>query len=283
MISSFSLIVFPFLFHSIPLPAPPEEGRACAAVPPLEVRADEGCDSVGWGACGSSDTELLDAERAVRGETGGEGEDDVELLESCDPESASSACVGGVGVSRLVFGCCRVSSAADGVIIGLELAEKAGVDLDIAIEERFGVGEGIIVGVGVAGIAAGAVCVEEVEDREDDVEEREGAEEELKSDPCDVWGDRLFTKCSREEKGLVSFCVGFDPRNELDRGGDSDIVGEVPLAVVPWLLRIAGAEMLNSECPGRGGGAGIGGALSGIDVVLRLTRELVKRVYLKGG
>jgi hypothetical protein len=69
----------------------------------------------------------------------------------------------------------------------------------------------------------------------------------------------------------------------LDRGGDSDIVGEAPFDCAVELLRIAGAETLKSECPGRGGGAGMGGPLSGMDVVLRLTRELVKSVYLNGG
>lgn len=66
---------------------------------------------------------------------------------------------------------------------------------------------------------------------------------------------------------------------ELARGGDSDIVGDVPLDCVALLVRIVGAETLSGEGPVDA----VSGGLRVADVVLTLTREFVNSVYLKGG
>lgn len=84
-------------------------------------------------------------------------------------------------------------------------------------------------------------------------------------------------------------------KKEWARGGDSDIVGEVPLPDCPAeVLRMAGAETLSCVCVGGGvAPAGSGGGGGGIeeeelldpveDPVLTLMREFVKSEYLKGG
>jgi len=78
VISSFIFIDFPHFFQPFPDPA---------VAPPLELRLGPGIAGVGAGVgaprqCASSDTELLEVERIVRGETGGEGVEEPEGLES---------------------------------------------------------------------------------------------------------------------------------------------------------------------------------------------------------
>ena len=75
MISSFSLIDFPHFLQPFP------------DVPPLELRLGPDMAGVGAGVgaprtWASSDIELFEMERIVRGDIGGEGVEEVEALES---------------------------------------------------------------------------------------------------------------------------------------------------------------------------------------------------------
>ena len=297
VISSFILIDFPHFFHSIPFP---EVGRICVDAPPLELSTDEvevvepveevELATGTTGACDSSDTELFDAERAPRGETGGEGvEEEAELL-SWEPVERPRVALG-TGREDCCCceagGClgCEVVSIAEMEITGGLVFVKAGVDLDITMEvelrlegeelSRREVAEPAGTVVGIAKPADVEEVAEVVEGTMDEVSA--GAELEFaKGDAWGGWGDRLAAYCSRVEYGLVSFC----PMKDCDRGGDSDIVGEAP-----FVLRIAGADTLSPECgrPGGGGGAGMGGLVAEAVLVLMLTSELVNREYLKGG
>jgi hypothetical protein len=98
--------------------------------------------------CASSDTELLEVDRIVRGEIGGDGVEDPEGLVSCgfewfrvlvanDSEDVPLPPLPPPFIDFCPVDRCRFVSVADIVVVlVLALEEKVGVDLEIIIDPR---------------------------------------------------------------------------------------------------------------------------------------------------